>query len=246
MSVMKVLLFAVIAALPLGISAAEFPNFPHIITTGLATQMVENDKANILVSVRSQSDSAERAQALSAMAINKITEVVKGDPATEKMQTVGVRTNPIFVHSPHVKPRIDGYESHAGLQVTANGELAALLHAKLGEVQSSWESEGITVTLTGPNFFLSQKKSEETEKELIASAYASALAQAQALAEASGLKIDKAVRLSTTQSHSAPQPFMERAMMPMAAMAMDSVAPISTQAGESQVGRTVEAVFSVQ
>lgn len=242
---MKSLLFLLLA-ITLSLHAEDFPDFPHIVTSGIAKQMVENDKAQIHVSVRSPAATAAKAQQMTAETINKIAETVKADTATEKMQTVGVQTNPVYAQSQQTAPRVVGYESRAGLQITANAQAAALLYAKLGEMQPTWDGSGITVTLSGPNFFLSPEKSAETEKGLIAAAYASAIAQAQALAKAAGLKIDKPVRLSTSQSYSAPSNNMSRNATPMAAMAMDSVAPIETQSGESQIGRSVEAIFSVQ
>jgi len=228
--------------------AQSYPDFPHILTSGSAVKLVENDTAQITASVRSISDTAVTAQQMAAEAINKVTEVAKEDADIEKLQTIGVQTNPIYTNPTRSKPQISGYESSASLQITTNAKSAKLLYAKLGELQTIWNNTNTSATLSGPHFLLSPTKAEETEKALIKDAYDSALAQATALASAAGLKLGQAVKLTTAQAYSAPTRAMAQDVGRAggAMMMSEAISPIETQSGESQISRSVEVVFSVQ
>lgn len=226
--------FGVTTANAKEMTANSYPRSIHVSGTGKT--LVPPDKADLSLSIETQSKSAETARNQAATAMSALLKSLKSAGIVEKdIQTRTVSLYPNY--TPDSANKIIGYQLSNQIAVIVRNldKLGDIMDAAVNAGGNLARIQGVTFGITNPDKALAAAREE---------AYRDAKNKAEQYAKLAGISLGAPIQISEG-SHIPPMPMPYGEIRAMKAAMSESVStPVQT--GEQEVTVTVDVLFSIE
>lgn len=229
---------ALAALAAFGISSASAQELPTgLQVTGEARAEVENDTACFLITLSGKGETPQEAKETLLPQNKALMDMLKETEGTDKIQTLGLSSEPLYRQVPNRPPAVIGYQMRAITGVECPAENAGDLTAKIMGLNPE--------SLAGPNFKISEETRKANEVILLEKATDNAVEKAEAIAARLESELGDAIFVSTQSVRAQNQNQPRGMMMAMDSAGTDGGEPMPTEAGRDTLHAAVEVRFEL-